>query len=83
MGVLRTWRELRTMDEGGLLGNIMIHWNKENSKEVAVAEETFERYLKAGWMACKLEASEERRVQIFNFDPNLPIIILLPPVGGG
>jgi len=83
MGVLRTIREMRTMDEGELKGNVSVSWHPDEADEVEAAERTFNRYLEAGWMAFAIEASEGRRVQIFAFNPELETIVLLPPMGGG
>ena len=82
MGELRTIIELRTMDEPPLQENIKISWNEKNTEEVEIAEKTFKRYIDEGWIAFSV-TSDNKRVQIFTFSPDIDRIILVPPLGGG
>jgi hypothetical protein len=61
---------------------ITLTWKMEDSREVISAKERFTEYVKAGWLAFAL-TSENRRVQIFEFDPRLERIVLIPFAEGG
>ncbi|MFH1381682.1 MAG: hypothetical protein ABIH70_02185 [Chloroflexota bacterium] len=58
-----------------------VAWNVDIKQEVTYAEEKFREYLADGWMA--FSDDHEGRTQIFNFDPKLEMIVLVPPLGGG
>jgi len=50
-------------------------------EQVSNAERIFQNYLKEGWLA--FGEGAKGKIQIFNFDPSLARIILMPPIGGG
>jgi hypothetical protein len=82
MGEMRTLRVLRQLlKEWTLPDEMTVSWRVGNAAEVAVAEETFTRYLHDGWLAYSEDATGRR--QIFEFNPHLETIVLLPPLGGG
>jgi len=81
-GELRTILELSTMDEPALPENIKISWNEVNKEEVKKAEDLFKRYINEGWIAFRV-TPDNKRVQIFTFNPSIEKIILVPPLGGG
>ena len=54
----------------------------EDQEEVSLAKKRFMEYLKAGWLAFAV-TPENRRVQIFEFDPRLEKIVLIPFAEGG
>ena len=57
-------------------------WRMEDPKEVSFAKERFMEYVKAGWLAFAV-TSENRRVQVFEFDPRLEKMVLIPFAEGG
>ena len=58
-----------------------VTWDVNNNQEVTYAENKFREYLADGWIA--FSEGYEGRIQIFDFDPNLEMIVLMPPLGGG
>lgn len=62
--------------------SITLTWNIENSSEVNAAKEKFTEYVQTGWLAFA-ETPEKRRIQIFEFEPRLKAIILIPFSEGG
>jgi hypothetical protein len=82
MGKMVTLNIMRhTYKEFELPDEMEIAWDVNDSRQIAYAEEKFRDYLKDGWIACSEDNSG--RVQIFDFNPDLETIVLLPPVGGG
>jgi hypothetical protein len=82
MGEMRTLRVLRQLLKGWTLPDQMkVSWRIQNAEEVAAAEETFTQYLNDGWLAYSEDPNGRR--QIFEFNPHLEKIVLLPPLGGG
>lgn len=82
MGEMTTLKIMRQLvKEWALPDRMTVSWNVDNSAEVAYAEERFRRYLADGWIAFSDEPSGRR--QIFEFNPRLKRIVLLPPLGGG
>jgi hypothetical protein len=82
MGEMKTLRIMSALLEEWILPDEMtITWDVDNSQEVTHAEETFRQYLADGWMAFSDERGGRR--QIFQFDPKLDRIVLIPPLGGG
>lgn len=61
---------------------VEIFWNKEDAAEVARAKEAFEKYIRQGWFAFAI-THENKRYQIFEFDPELERVFLFPLVEGG
>lgn len=61
---------------------ITLTWKKEDPTEVDLVKERFIEYVKAGWLAFAV-TPENRRVQIFEFDPRLEMIVLIPFAEGG
>jgi hypothetical protein len=57
-------------------------WRMEDPKEVSLAKERFMEYVKAGWLAFVV-TPENRRVQVFEFDPRLERVVLIPFAEGG
>jgi hypothetical protein len=60
---------------------VKVRWEEGDREQTLKAEAVFNKYLRDGWMAFS-ETGKGRR-QIFAFDPSLPRIILVPPLGGG
>jgi hypothetical protein len=58
-----------------------VTWDEANVEEVSRAAEMFQKYLQEGWMA--FSESQTGRKQVFNFNPGLARIVLMPPLGGG
>jgi len=61
---------------------LTLTWRMEDQEEVSLAKKRFMEYLKAGWLAFAV-TPENRRVQIFEFDPRLEKIVLIPFAEGG
>ncbi len=82
MGVMKTLKIMRQLlDEWTLPDEMTVTWDIENRREVTYAEEKFLKYLADGWMAFSEE--QRGRRQIFKFNPQLELIVLMPPLGGG
>ena len=61
---------------------ITLTWKREDPKEVSLAKKRFTEYVKAGWLAFAV-TPQNRRAQIFEFDPKLETIVLIPFAEGG
>jgi hypothetical protein len=59
-----------------------ITWSKDDPEGVRRAGEVFRRYLMAGWIAYMV-TSDNRKVQVFNLNPEFAEIVLVPIVSGG
>ncbi|RLI37756.1 hypothetical protein DRO66_03295 [Candidatus Bathyarchaeota archaeon] len=82
MGVMKTLKIMRQLlDEWTLPDEMTVTWDVENRREVAYVKEKFYEYLADGWMAFSEEPKGRR--QIFKFNPQLELIVLIPPLGGG
>jgi hypothetical protein len=82
MGRMTTLKVMRQLlKEWTLPDEMSVSWDVDKSNEVDIARERFLEYLGDGWMAFSDEP--EGRRQIFDFDPSLERIVLLPPLGGG
>lgn len=82
MGVMKTLKIMRQLlDEWTLPDEMTVTWDVENRREVAYVKEKFYEYLGDGWMAFSEEPKGRR--QIFKFNSQLELIVLIPPLGGG
>jgi hypothetical protein len=82
MGVMKTLKIMRQLlDEWTLPDEMTVTWDIENRREVAYVKEKFYEYLADGWMAFSEEPKGRR--QIFKFNSQLELIVLMPPLGGG
>lgn len=82
MGVMKTLKIMRQLlDEWTLPEEMTVTWDVENRREVAYVKEKFYEYLADGWMAFSEEPKGRR--QIFKFNSQLELIVLIPPLGGG
>ncbi len=82
MGKMITVKIMRQLlKEWTLPDEMKISWDVNNIQEVAYAEKKFYEYLTDGWIA--FSDDPKGRIQIFNFNPKLEMIILIPPLGGG
>lgn len=61
---------------------VKIFWNKNNVEEVTLAEKKFKEYTRQGWLAYTITVNNEK-IQIFDFDPTLEKIFLIPLAAGG
>jgi len=83
MGKMMTVSYMRQLlKEWTLPDESAVTWDIDNNEEVAYAEKKFREYLADGWLAFS-DNYREGRMQIFNFNPKLEMILLLPPLGGG
>lgn len=82
MGVMKTLKIMRQLlDEWTLPDEMTVTWDVENRREIAYVKEKFYEYLADGWMAFSEE--QKGRRQIFKFNSQLELIVLIPPLGGG
>lgn len=61
---------------------ITLSWDKEDPAEIASAEKMFTKYIRKGWLAFQV-TSDNRKRQVFSFDPKLGSVQLVPLVEGG
>lgn len=59
-----------------------LSWNRENIKETALAEKIFREYVRKGWLAFVV-TEDNRKKQVFIFDPRVEEIHLVRPIEGG
>ena len=82
MGKMMTVNIMRQLlKEWTLPDEAEVTWDVSNNQEVTYAEKKFGEYLAEGWIA--FSDDDRGRIQIFDFDPKLEMIILMPPLGGG
>ena len=82
MGELKVIGRSPTVVAGEIVeGEITFTWNKGNADEIERAERAFKEYRERGWLAVAEIAG--RKTQIFNFNPNLEKITLIPLELGG
>ena len=83
MGKMTTVNIMRQLlKEWTLPDEAEVTWDIDNKQEVTYAEEKFHEYLADGWIAFS-DDRKEGRIQIFDFNPKLERIVLVPPLGGG
>ena len=83
MGKMITLKIMRhTFKEYTLPDEMEISWDVSNNQEVMYAEKKFREYLADGWLAYS-DDNKKGRIQIFNFNPKLEMIVLMSPLGGG
>jgi thiamine monophosphate synthase len=63
-------------------GEERITWSRSSPEEVSRAEEVFKKYLMKGWIAYTA-TSDNRKIQVFSFNPELDEIVLVPIISGG
>lgn len=64
-------------------GNVRaISWDKENAKEVVLAEKKFKEHVRQGWLAFTI-SPDNKKIQIFDFNPELEKLFLVPLSEGG
>jgi len=61
---------------------ITLSWDKEDPEETASAQKMFIKYIRRGWLAFQV-TSDNRKRQVFSFDPELGKVQLVPLVEGG
>ena len=66
----------------GLRSMIELSWSTQSREEVAVARKRFEEYTRQGWLAFTV-GSDNRKHQIYEFDPVIEKIFLVPLAPGG
>ncbi len=71
----------QTFKEWTLPDEAEVTWDVDNNQEVTYAEKKFCEYLTDGWIA--FSDDHKGRIQIFNFNPKLEMIVLMSPLGGG
>ena len=63
-------------------GEKRINWSNADLGTVRTAEELFNKYVMKGWIAYTV-TPEDRKIQIFTFNPELDEIVLTPIMFGG
>lgn len=82
MGELKVIGKSPTVVAGELVeGEITFTWTKGNTEEIERAEKVFKEYREKGWLA--VAEITGRKTQIFNFNPDLENITLIPLELGG
>lgn len=64
-------------------GDTKLIWNSEVPAEVEAAEEHFDSLIEKGFSAFSVKKDGEKGSKITKFDPDLEMIIMVPPVAGG
>jgi len=65
-------------------GDTKIMWSKDNEDEVEVARETFNKLIKKGFAAFRVEGKKgDKGEQIRAFDPDAERLIMIPQLAGG
>lgn len=59
-----------------------INWRTDDPDAVKQAENLFKKYVMEGWIAYTVTA-DDRKIQIFTFNPELDEIVLTPIMFGG
>ena len=72
--------ELAVMDH---TGDTKYMWDKNSPDEIAVAEKTFNKLKKKGYLAYTVKRNGNKGDIIHEFDPKMEKIIMIPPVVGG
>ena len=72
----------QTYKEWTLPDEAEVTWDADDNQEITNAERVFKEYLADGWIAYN-DDPKEGRIQIFNFNPKLEMIVLMSPIGGG
>lgn len=73
--------ELRIMDKDA--GDLKVIWDKDNEEEVDAAREQFNKLIKKGFTAYKVDKKGEPGKKISEFDENAEKLILSPRIVGG
>lgn len=68
----------------GKAGDSKYMWDPRNAEECEIAKETFDAYIRRGYLAFAVEGKDgDRGDQIREFDPQTGRIIFVPPMAGG
>jgi hypothetical protein len=72
-----------SVDAGGEIRSMIeISWNREKANEIADARRKFGDYTAQGWLAF-VTTFGNRKAQIYEFDPAVEKIFLVPVAEGG
>lgn len=72
--------QLRVMTKEG---DFKFIWDHTNKKEAKVAKETYDKYVKDGFIAFHVKKDGEKGVKMRKFDPEAEKIIMVPQMSGG
>ena len=64
-------------------GDTKMMWHPNNEDEVEVAEASFNKLINKGYAAFSVKKDGEQDEQIYEFNPGLGRIIMVPPLEGG
>jgi hypothetical protein len=68
--------------EEDVAGEERVNWRNEDPGAVKKAEDLFKKYVMEGWIAYTV-TTDDRKVQIFTFNPELDEIVITPIMFGG
>lgn len=71
---------MNIMDESG---HRQVVWDKNNSKEIAAAQKTFDGLVKRGYAGFGARNSGDLKQSIKTFDPTLEEVVMVPRIVGG
>ena len=69
-------------EEASVGGEERVNWRTDDPGAVKQAEDLFRKYVMEGWIAYTVTA-DDRKIQIFTFNPALEEIVLTPIMFGG
>ena len=64
-------------------GDTKLIWDSNNRDEVSVAQETFDKLKKKGFIAYSVMKGGDKGQVLTKFDPNVEKIIMSPAMAGG
>lgn len=75
-----TFNTMQIMDR---TGHTSITWDADKAVEVGVARDTFDKLIKEGYRAFRVEGTDNRGERITTFDPKAGKIMMVPHLVGG
>lgn len=79
-GTVKTIGTMQIMDRSG---HSSITWDPARPIEVSVARDTFDKLVKEGYSAFRVDADNEQGERITRFDPQAGKIMMVPQLRGG
>jgi hypothetical protein len=64
-------------------GHTEVSWNSDNTDEVRVARETFDRMTGQGYRAFRTDGKGAQGTRMSSFDPTAESLVLVPHLQGG
>jgi hypothetical protein len=79
-GTLKTHGTMQIMD---ITGHSSITWDPDRPVEVDVARASFDKLVKEGYSAFRVDEDDEKGERITRFDPQAGKIMMVPQLRGG